>query len=54
MFTCAGAPIDVINTLNNSEQLFASKYLDYLPTEEELSAELERERAALKQFPDHD
>ena len=30
--------------LNDSEQLFASKYVLYLPTEAELKAELERER----------
>ena len=30
--------------LSDSQQVFASKYLLYLPTEEELKAELERER----------
>ena len=30
--------------LNDSEQLFASKYVLYLPSEAELKAELERER----------
>ncbi len=30
--------------LNNSKQLFASKYMLYLPTEEELERELKRER----------
>ena len=35
------------SVLKDSKQLFASKYLHYLPTEEELRAELERERAAL-------
>lgn len=35
------------SVLKDSKQLFASKYLHYLPTEEELSAELERERAVL-------
>jgi hypothetical protein len=33
--------------LHESEQLFASKYMLYLPTEAELKAELEREQAAL-------
>lgn len=32
------------SVLNESRQLFASKYRLYLPTEEELSAEIERER----------
>lgn len=40
------------SVLTDSKQLFASKYLHYLPTEEELRAELERERAALNQLPD--
>lgn len=35
------------SVLTESKQLFASKYLPYLPTEEELRSELERERAAL-------
>ena len=36
--------------LAESKQLFASKYLPYLPTEDELRLELERERAALNQL----
>jgi predicted nuclease of restriction endonuclease-like (RecB) superfamily len=32
------------SVLTGSEQLFAAKYVDYLPTEEELKRELERER----------
>ena len=40
------------SVLTDSKQLFASKYLHYLPTEEELRVELERERAALNQFSD--
>ncbi|WP_131782787.1 PDDEXK nuclease domain-containing protein [Legionella gresilensis] len=40
------------SVLTDSKQLFASKYLPYLPTEEELRFELERERAALSQLPD--
>jgi len=32
------------SVLTDSEQLFAAKYVDYLPTEEELKRELERER----------
>ena len=35
------------SVLTESKQLFASKYLPYLPTEEELRSELERERAVL-------
>ena len=40
------------SVLTDSKQLFASKYLRYLPTEEELRVELERERAVLNQLPD--
>jgi len=36
------------SVLTDSEQLFASKYLPYLPSEEELRRELERERAQLE------
>jgi hypothetical protein len=32
------------SVLNESQQIFASKYLLYLPSEAELKAELERER----------
>ena len=35
------------SVLKESEQLFASKYRTILPTEEELKAELERERKLL-------
>ena len=35
------------SVLNESKQLFASKYLTELPSEEELRLELERERALL-------
>ncbi|MBS0359189.1 MAG: DUF1016 family protein [Proteobacteria bacterium] len=42
------------SVLTESKQLFASKYLHYLPTEEELCAALERERAALSQLRDDD
>jgi hypothetical protein len=35
--------------LNNSKQLFASKYVLYLPTEEELERELERERRLIEE-----
>ena len=34
--------------LNHNKQLFATKYMPYLPTEEELVAEIERERLILK------
>lgn len=39
--------------LTESKQLFASKYLPYLPSEEELRHELERERALLTQHSDN-
>jgi hypothetical protein len=35
--------------LNDSKQLFASKYMLYLPTEEELQRELERERRLVEE-----
>ena len=34
--------------LNENEQIFASKYLIYLPTEEELQKEIERERKQIE------
>lgn len=37
--------------LTESKQLFTSKYLPYLFSEEELRKELERERALLNQLP---
>src|SRR5690554_1408992 len=37
------------SVLNENEQLFANKYLPYLPTEEELAAEIEREKNILKE-----
>lgn len=37
------------SVLNENKQLFASKYLPYLPTEEELAAEIEREKSILKE-----
>lgn len=42
------------SVLTESKQLFASKYLNYLPTEDELRFELERERAVLNQLPDNE
>lgn len=36
------------SVLKESKQLFASKYLLYLPTEAELVAEIERQKTALK------
>jgi len=35
--------------LNESKQIFASKYLTYLPTEQELKKEIERERQQIEQ-----
>lgn len=37
------------SVLTDSEQLFAAKYLHYLPSEEELKKELERERQLVQQ-----
>ena len=37
------------SVLNDSKQLFASKYMLYLPTEEELQRELERERRLIEE-----
>jgi predicted nuclease of restriction endonuclease-like (RecB) superfamily len=37
------------SVLNESKQLFASKYMLYLPTEEELQRELERERRMIEE-----
>ncbi len=37
------------SVLSESKQLFASKYLPYLPTEEELAAEIEREKQIFKE-----
>ncbi len=37
------------SVLSESRQLFASKYLPYLPTEEELAAEIEREKQVLRE-----
>ncbi len=37
------------SVLNESKQLFASKYTLYLPTEEELRRELERERRLIEE-----
>ena len=37
------------SVLKDSEQLFASKYMHYLPTEAELIAEIEREKLFIKQ-----
>lgn len=35
--------------LNGNEQLFATKYRLYLPTEEELAAEIEREKLLINE-----
>lgn len=36
------------SVLNESKQLFASKYLPYLPTEKELAAEIERQKISVR------
>jgi predicted nuclease of restriction endonuclease-like (RecB) superfamily len=38
------------SVLNDSQQLFASKYLTYLPTEAELKAEIEKDREILERM----
>ncbi len=38
------------SVLKDSQQLFASKYLTYLPTEDELKAEIEKDREILEQM----
>ena len=35
--------------LNDSNQIFASKYMLYLPTEQELKKEIERQRVQIEQ-----
>lgn len=37
------------SVLNENKQLFATKYLPYLPSEEELAAEIEREKLIIKE-----
>ena len=37
------------SVLNQNQQIFASKYMPFLPSEEELIAEIEREKLFLKQ-----
>jgi hypothetical protein len=42
------------SVLNESKQLFAAKYMPYLPTEEELIIEIERQKEILKiQYEEH-
>ena len=36
------------SVLNENKQLFAAKYMPYLPTEEQLIAEIERQKEILK------
>lgn len=47
---CADTDSTIVkySVLNQSEQLFATKYMPYLPTEAELVAEIEREKLILK------
>lgn len=42
------------SVLADGKQLFAAKYLPYLPTEEELAKELQRERALLSEMDNQD
>ncbi|MDD2237839.1 MAG: PDDEXK nuclease domain-containing protein [Kiritimatiellae bacterium] len=41
------------SVLNDRKQIFASKYLPYLPTEEQLKFEIERERRLIEASYDH-
>lgn len=47
--TATDQTIAKYSVLSESKQLFASKYLPYLPTEEELAAEIEREKNVLRE-----
>ena len=40
--------------LNNSKQLYASKYMLYLPTEEELKREIQHQRQLIEEGKKHD
>jgi len=42
------------SVLNNSKQLFASKYMLYLPTEEELKREIQHQRQLIEEGSHHD
>lgn len=42
------------SVLNNSKQLFASKYMLYLPTEEELKREIQHQRQLIEEGAKHD
>ena len=41
------------SVLNERKQIFASKYMLYLPTEEELQIELQRERKLIETYIEH-
>lgn len=45
LFTDTDADVARYSILNGNEQLFATKYKTYLPTEEELKAEIESQKA---------
>ena len=42
------------SVLNNNKQLFASKYMLYLPTEEDLAREIEREHRLIEKEDNED
>lgn len=42
---CTDADVARYSVLNGNEQLFATKYKTYLPTEEQLKAEIESQKA---------
>lgn len=51
LLLCTGTDqtIAKYSVLSENKQLFASKYLPYLPTEEELVVEIEREKNVLRE-----
>jgi len=46
--TATDSTITRYSVLHENKQLFATKYLPYLPTEEELIAEIEREKQQIR------
>jgi YhcG PDDEXK nuclease domain len=50
LILCAdkGEAVAKYSVLKESQQIFASKYLQYLPSEEQLQIELERERTLIE------
>ena len=42
------------SVLNENKQIFASKYMPYLPTEKELEEEIMRQKALLRMYKDNE